>query len=749
MDKFNEDLDENSNEFNELKKEIESQMGGVKKILDGTKKEEDGMIDLSDISYKKSEPSGETTVISSDAVQNKLADDNMGTTVVKTVDDAANKSTNNSNSDDFSTSEISIVDGHKASSMVSSGVKEDATSVETEISSSNDGNSEEGVNNIAFDGGRTEVLRTVDKEFTPGAIDGIGNNGETTGTSDTNKKKEKKKKKKIPRKVKIGIIATLSLVVLLLGVVFGSYVYRAGGDVKNAVLSMASDIVGEQDPIFILILGVSEDISTPLTDTIILCGYNPSTQKAYMLSIPRDTYVGKNPASANGYDKINARFQTSAEKTVETVELITGVKIDYFVIVRNLKIAEIFETIGSIDFDVPIDMNYDDPTQDLHIHLKKGYQTLEPDQIEQLLRFRHNNNGTSYPSSYGDNDYGRMKTQRNFIKAVIDQTISIKNVGKVKDIVAYVYANTQTNMPGTKVLDYVPYGLQFSTSDLRSEQLPGQSAIINSLWFYNHSKSKTKKLVDELMIYLELDDETLRTHYKYGESLIGVKPDQDWVSDEVIEDIYIPPSIIKNVPDEKVDPATCTHDFAIVDSREATCSSPGYIKYRCILCDTEKVEDISSSGKHTWNSGVTTKSPTCTSTGEITYTCTSCGQTNTETIPAKPHSYVNGKCSVCGATDPSSSSSSQGGSGSSGDQGGQGGTGGSGDQGGQGGTGGSGDQGGQGGTGGSGDQGGQGGSGESGDQGGQGGTGGSGDQGGQGGTGETGDQSEPGVTTEP
>ena len=307
--------------------------------------------------------------------------------------------------------------------------------------------------------------------------------------------KEKKPKKKWSRKKKlIVVLSVFLLIIILLGSVFGVYLFKAKGSVKDAVLNMATDIVGEQDPIFVLILGVSEDISAKLTDTIILCGYNPSTQKAFMLSVPRDTFVGKNPASANGYDKINAQFQKSAEKTVEAVEILTGVTIDHYVIVRNISIESIFDCIGSIDFDVPINMDYDDPTQDLHIHLKKGYQTLQPNQIEQLLRFRHNNNGTSYPSSYGDNDYGRMRTQREFIKAAMSQILSLQNVGKIKDLVSMVYTNLQTNISGHKVLDYVPHVLKFDTSKLRSEQLPGQSAMINSLWFYQASKSKINDL---------------------------------------------------------------------------------------------------------------------------------------------------------------------------------------------------------------------------------------------------------------
>lgn len=517
------------------------------------------------------------------------------------------------------------------------------------------------------------------------------------GKGKTNKN-EKKNKKKMPRKKKLIIALSIILgIFLILGIVFGVYLFKAKGNVKEAVLNIATDIVGDQDPIFVLILGVSEDISAKLTDTIILCGYNPSTQKAFMLSVPRDTFVGKNEATAGGYDKINAQFQKSAEKTVESVELLTGVEIDYYVIVRNISITSIFECFGSIDFDVPINMDYDDPTQDLHIHLKKGYQTLEPNQIEQLLRFRHNNDGTSYPSSYGDNDYGRMRTQREFIKAAMEQVLSIQNVSKLKDLAAMVYTNLQTNMSGYTVLDYVPHALKFSTSNLRSEQLPGQSAMINELWFYKASKSKTKALVDELMIYLELDDKTLDSHYKYASEIKGVKPDQNWVSNQVvIDDDYVPTKTDKEDDDDKViDPNKCEHQYAVYDdSDEAGCEKTGTVTYKCLKCQKEYHKQTEALG-HNYVNGKctrcgkedpsyskpvnntvssdksntvvdtkpatcnhsyeeTTNQPaTCTTEGKIVKTCKKCGDQKTETLPAKGHSFGGGAtCSACGASNP-------------------------------------------------------------------------------------------------
>ena len=344
----------------------------------------------------------------------------------------------------------------------------------------------------------------------------ISRTGKSVGrrAKDPEKRKDDPNKKKLTKKQKI--IITLSViggVLLLLGIVFGVYVYKAGGNVVQAVLDVATDVVGDKDPIFVLLLGISEDISNPLTDTIILGGYNPDTQKAFMLSIPRDTFVGKSEATAGGYDKINALYQKGVDKTVAAVEGLTGIKIDYYAVVRNTVLPDIVNAIGEVEFNVPIDMDYDDPTQDLHIHLKAGTQMIDGNEAEQLLRFRHNNDGSSYPASYGDNDYGRMRTQREFIRAVAGQLASGESLTKLNKIATAVFKNLETNMPLTKALGYVPHALKFDAASIRTEQLPGVSDKLNSLWFYKASNKKTKVLVEELIAFLDMEEKYVDENY--------------------------------------------------------------------------------------------------------------------------------------------------------------------------------------------------------------------------------------------
>ena len=282
----------------------------------------------------------------------------------------------------------------------------------------------------------------------------------------------KTKKAKVGKAFKIIFLVIIIAIVIFAGVIFGMSMALYNGNWKACLADVASNFLGGVETKYVLILGVSEDISTELTDTIMVAGYNPDTGKAFLVSIPRDTYVGNSTSRAKASDKINAQYQQGIEETILAAEEITGLEIDDYIVVKTSMLIEMVDLIGGVDFDVPIDMDYDDPTQDLHIHLSAGMQTLNGDQAEGLLRFRHNNDGSSYPSSYGDNDYGRMRTQREFMKAVATQTLSFGNITKINGIINAVTDNLVTNMSTKELLAYVPKLAVFDTANLVTEQIP-------------------------------------------------------------------------------------------------------------------------------------------------------------------------------------------------------------------------------------------------------------------------------------
>ena len=315
-----------------------------------------------------------------------------------------------------------------------------------------------------------------------------------------NKKGKKRKKKSTFRKV----LLCLFLIILIFAGIFTTKVIRNGGGLQgflSAILGHDETTLKELPKTYCLVLGVSKDISAELTDTIMLCSYDPKTQEAAILSIPRDTFVGKNKNRATGSDKINALYninKKNPEKTVQAVEKITGIDIPYYVVVDNEALIELVDAIGGVTFNVPIDMDYDDGSQNLSIKLKAGEQRINGEKAEQLLRFRHNNDGTTYPSDYGEQDLGRMRTQREFIEATLKQTLKPQNIFKIGNIVDVVAKNVKTNMTVGKMKDYVPYAVNFSTENLKTGVLPGTPEKCNGVWIYTYNKTETEELVKEL-----------------------------------------------------------------------------------------------------------------------------------------------------------------------------------------------------------------------------------------------------------
>lgn len=121
-------------------------------------------------------------------------------------------------------------------------------------------------------------------------------------------KKDKKKKKKHPIR---NFFLFLLLVIIIISAIFYKKVQDNGGGIQGAlctILGLNVEDLDNLEPINVLLLGISEDIDSKLTDTIIVCSYNPQTQSAYMISIPRDTFVGKKESSAKGTDKINSVY---------------------------------------------------------------------------------------------------------------------------------------------------------------------------------------------------------------------------------------------------------------------------------------------------------------------------------------------------------------------------------------------------------------------------------------------------------
>lgn len=240
-----------------------------------------------------------------------------------------------------------------------------------------------------------------------------------------------------------------------------------------------------------------------LTDFMMLAQYNPNTREVSLMSIPRDTYVGT--SSVDG--KINSIYMYKyPERVVKAVEEITGVDIQHYLIFNAKILRNIVNELGGVTVTVPFNMDYDDPDQNLYIHLKKGTQRLSGAQAEQFVRFRKNNNG----GGYANGDVGRIATQQKFIKAMISEVLKVENIGKVGNLVKIALDGTDTDLTLDVVQEYLDDVVTFKKDRVRIETLPGVGKYgkgpdgLTRSFFY-HDAEKTKELVKELF-FTSIDD---------------------------------------------------------------------------------------------------------------------------------------------------------------------------------------------------------------------------------------------------
>jgi len=223
------------------------------------------------------------------------------------------------------------------------------------------------------------------------------------------------------------------------------------------------------------------------TDTILLASYDVTNQKASVMSIPRDTMVNV-PWDVK---KLNSVYNwygggdRGIEKVYQEIAQLVGFEPDFRIIVEWDAVGEIVDAIGGVYFDVPYHMDYDDPDQDLHIHQEKGYRLLSGEDAMQVIRWRMNNKNSPYgATSIGDS--GRMELQQNFLKSVMSQLLSIKNIGNIDKIADVFKNNVTTDLSFQNILWFgrqaVVGGL--SVSDVNFTTMPFRGAYVWSRTYH-------------------------------------------------------------------------------------------------------------------------------------------------------------------------------------------------------------------------------------------------------------------------
>ncbi len=306
-------------------------------------------------------------------------------------------------------------------------------------------------------------------------------------------------------KITAAILAVLIFVLATMSGVFAAHRLLNTALGEEVVVDIIDDIDENVGMFNMLLLGVDEGENR--TDTMMLVSVDGYSDRVSVLSIPRDTMI----TIGGGYQKINAALafgqyraengtvKEPVETVIEEVKALTGLPVNYFMLVDFDGFKDIIEVFDGVDFNVPYNMDYDDPVQNLHIHLKKGPQHLDGQAAHDFVRYRHNNDGSA-PGEYVMGDMGRIHWQQQFVLEFLKQKLTPKYLGKSTELFDIICDNVKTNFTLKDLMTKMKFIEELSPENISFYEIPGDTEYIDSLWWFVPDSDKITELVSDVFM---------------------------------------------------------------------------------------------------------------------------------------------------------------------------------------------------------------------------------------------------------
>lgn len=287
------------------------------------------------------------------------------------------------------------------------------------------------------------------------------------------------------------------------------------------------------------ILVVGHDRAAKLADVIMLVNYDVNAGKIAVMQIPRDTYIdaGSNVPQINVlfaanynhavYDRISNPTQYAAEQLAQALEKNLCIQIQYTAVMNLDGFAGIVDAIGGVPIDVPVDMKYNDPDQNLYINIKAGPQTLMGEDAEGFVRFRED---------FVQADIGRVNMQKLFLAAFFNKLKSSVSVSTVSNLAGEVIDNLTTDIPLQDVVYLGRNVLSVDLSDFTMLTIPGEGVSGNRSYYVINRADTLKAINAHFNIY---DNDI--SDLIFDKNRVFTDPDQ-----EVVEKAYNAESAFMN-----------------------------------------------------------------------------------------------------------------------------------------------------------------------------------------------------------
>ena len=242
----------------------------------------------------------------------------------------------------------------------------------------------------------------------------------------------------------------------------------------------------------VLLCGVDEDGTR--TDTMLLLYLDRNGKRLRLLSLPRDTMVNRD----NPVPKLNGAYGANGgakgdkkqgmKVLMDYVKDLVGYRPDGYVLISLDCFEDLVDAMGGVTFDVPMDMSYNDPTQDLYINLKAGLQKLNGEEAMWLVRFR---------SGYAMADLERVEVQRDFLAAAVSQWKSITRLPRTPYAGWLLLKHTETDLSWQNLCWVAITLARSGVEGFESDTLPGKPATVNGGAYYVEDRQAAAELINE------------------------------------------------------------------------------------------------------------------------------------------------------------------------------------------------------------------------------------------------------------
>lgn len=190
------------------------------------------------------------------------------------------------------------------------------------------------------------------------------------------------------------------------------------------------DALVRRDDVYNILLAAT-DMEGYRTDTMMVMSYDIPNQKVGVVSVPRDTLVGResgNPHLVYGSGGV--------EQRMADISYLLGVPIDGYVKVDIKGFIALVDYLGGVELDIPLDMNYDDPAQDLHIHFTKGTHKVDGQGAMEAARYRHDNaDSPNYSANQWYTDIQRTQMQQQILVKLAKKVLAWDSLAKINGFV--------------------------------------------------------------------------------------------------------------------------------------------------------------------------------------------------------------------------------------------------------------------------------------------------------------------------